>query len=192
MTVAAQDKGAPAAAVVLVGMMGAGKTTVGREYARRHGLRFVDCDHELEARTGVSVTTIFEVEGESGFRRREAQLLDELTHEQGLVLATGGGIVLAPENRAVLRERGVVVYLNVPAAILWERTRNDKNRPLLQVPNPRVRIETLYSQRDPLYREVADIIVEGGRGNSNGMVRLVNKAVDQFRMKHANAERGAG
>lgn len=188
----ARDKGAPAAAVVLVGMMGAGKTTVGREYARRHGLRFVDCDHELEARTGVSVTTIFEIEGESGFRRREAQLLDELTLEPDLVLATGGGIVLARENRTVLRERGVVVYLNVPAQILWERTRHDKNRPLLQVPNPRERIEALYSQRDPLYREVADIIVDGGRGNFSGMVRQVDKAIDQFRKKHANAERGAG
>lgn len=192
MTVAVLKKGAPAAVVVLVGMMGAGKTTVGREYARRHGLRFVDCDHELEARTGVSVTTIFEIEGESGFRRREAQLLDELTHESDLVLATGGGIVLAPDNRAVLRERGVVVYLNVPAQILWERTRNDKNRPLLQVANPRERIEALYAQRDPLYREVADIIVDGGRGNPSGMVRLVDKAVDQFRKKHADAERGVG
>lgn len=187
-----QDKDATTAVVVLVGMMGAGKTTVGREYARRHGLRFIDCDHELEARTGVSVTTIFEIEGECGFRRREAQLLDELLHESQLVLATGGGIVLAPENRAVLRERGVVVYLNVPTQVLWERTRNDRNRPLLQVPNPRERIENLYAQRDPLYREVADIIVDGGRGNSNGMVRLVDKAVDQFRKKHANAERGAG
>lgn len=192
MTVVVLKKGAPTAVVVLVGMMGAGKTTVGREYARRHGLRFVDCDHELEARTGVSVTTIFEIEGESGFRRREAQLLDELTHESDLVLATGGGIVLAPDNRAVLRERGVVVYLNVPAQILWERTRNDKNRPLLQVPNPRERIEALYAQRDPLYREVADIIVDGGRGNPSGMVRLVDKAVDQFRKKHADAERGVG
>ncbi|MBI1904803.1 MAG: shikimate kinase [Rhodocyclales bacterium] len=192
MTVVVLKKGAPTAVVVLVGMMGAGKTTVGREYARRHGLRFVDCDHELEARTGVSVATIFEIEGEGGFRRREAQLLDELTVEPGLVLATGGGIVLSPDNRAILRERGIVVYLNVPAQILWERTRNDKNRPLLQVPNPRERIEALYSQRDPLYREVADIIVDGGRGNPSGMVRLVDRAVDQFRKKHAYAERGAG
>jgi shikimate kinase len=192
MTVVVLKKGAPTAVVVLVGMMGAGKTTVGREYARRHGLRFIDCDHELQARTGVSVTTIFEIEGESGFRRREAQLLEELTHEQDLVLATGGGIVLAPANRAVLRERGVVVYLNVPVQILWERTRNDKNRPLLQVPNPRERIEVLHSQRDPLYREVADIIVDGGRGNPSGMVRLVDRAVEQYRKKHAYAERGAG
>lgn len=172
--------GAPAPLVVLVGMMGAGKTTVGREYARRHGMRFLDCDHELEARTGVSVSTIFEIEGEEGFRRRESAVLDELTRESGLVLATGGGIVLDPMNRAILKERGIVIYLNVPPQILWERTRNDRNRPLLQVPNPRERIESLYRARDSLYREVADIVVDGGRGNPGGMVRQVERAIAHF------------
>lgn len=169
--------------VVLVGMMGAGKTTVGREYAKRHQMRFVDCDHEIEARTGVKIPTIFEIEGETGFRRRESQLLDELTHETGLVLATGGGVVLDPANRAVLMARGIVVYLNVPTQVLWERTRNDRNRPLLQVSNPRERIESLYRERDPLYREVADIIVDGGRGNPGGMVRQVEKAIQNFHKK---------
>jgi shikimate kinase len=173
-------------------MMGAGKTTVGREYARRHRMRFVDCDHEIEARTGVKVPTIFEIEGETGFRRRESQVIDELTRECDLVLATGGGAVLDPGNRAILAERGVVVYLNVPTQVLWERTRHDRNRPLLQVANARERIETLYRERDPLYRAVADVIVDGGRGNPGGMVRQIEKAIDNFTKTHAHTECGPG
>jgi shikimate kinase len=169
-------------------MMGAGKTTVGREFARRHRMRFVDCDHEMEARTGVKVPTIFEIEGEEGFRRRESQLVDELTREPELILATGGGVVLAPANRAILSQRGIVVYLNVPTQVLWERTRHDRNRPLLQVPNPRERIENLLRERDPLYRSVADVIVEGGRGNPGGMVRQIEKAIENFRKTNANTE----
>ena len=179
--------------VVLVGMMGAGKTTVGREYAKRHRMRFVDCDHEIEARTGVKVPIIFEIEGEAGFRRRESQLIDELTRQSDVVLATGGGVVLDPANRAILSERGVVVYLNVPVQVLWERTRSDRNRPLLQVPNPRERIESLFLERDPLYRAVADIIVDGGRGNAVGMVRQIEKAIGiYFNKAHANTECGPG
>jgi len=173
-------------------MMGAGKTTVGREFARRHRMRFVDCDHEIEARTGVKVPTIFEIEGETGFRRRESQVIDELTRECNLVIATGGGAVLDPGNRAMLAERGVVVYLNVPTQVLWERTRHDRNRPLLQVANPRERIETLYRERDPLYRAVADIVVDGGRGNPGGMVRQIEKAIDNFTKTHAHTECGPG
>jgi shikimate kinase len=173
-------------------MMGAGKTTVGREYARRHHLRFVDCDHEIEARTGVKVPTIFEIEGEEGFRRRESQLIDELTRSSGLVLATGGGAVLDPGNRALLSERGVVVYLNVPPHVLWERTRHDRNRPLLQVPNPRERIEALFRERDPLYRSVADIVVDGGRGNPGGMARQIDRAMETLNRKDAHTECGPG
>lgn len=158
--------------------MGAGKTTVGKELARRLGLRFIDCDHEIEARTGVRIPTIFEIEGEEGFRRRESQTIDDLTKEEGIVLATGGGAVLNPDNRVMLAERGVVVYLNVPPQVLWERTRHDRNRPLLQVANPRERILALYRQRDPLYREIADIIVDGGRGNPGGTVRQIQKALE--------------
>jgi shikimate kinase len=164
--------------IVLIGMMGAGKTTIGRELARRCDMRFVDCDHEIEARTGVKIPTIFEIEGEEGFRRRETQVIDELTRVKGVVIATGGGAVLDPANRAMLAERGVIVYLNVPPQVLWERTRNDRNRPLLQVPNPREHIATLYRQRDPLYREIADIIVDGGRGNPGGTVRQIQKALE--------------
>lgn len=179
---------ASAEPVILVGMMGAGKSTVGREYARRHGLEFIDCDHELEARTGVKVSTIFEIEGEAGFRRRESQLIEELIEASGVVLGTGGGVVLSPENRAILKRRGIVAYLNVPPRVLWERTRHDRSRPLLQVPNPRERIESLYRERDPLYREVADIVVEGSRGSPAGMVRQLEEAIENFRHTHANTE----
>lgn len=163
--------------LILIGMMGAGKTTVGKELARRRKLLFADCDHEIVARTGVTIPTIFEIEGEAGFRRRETQMMDELTLEPDIVIATGGGVVIAPENRALMRERGVVVYLNVPPQILYERTRHDRNRPLLQVENPRQRIDELYRQRDPLYREVAHIIVDGGRTNPGTMVRLIEDAL---------------
>jgi len=166
--------------VVLVGMPGSGKTTVGRELAKRLGLRFVDSDHEIEARTGVKIPTIFEIEGEDGFRRRETQTLDELTTESDMVLATGGGAVINPINRALLSERGVVVYLNVPPHVLWERTRHDKTRPLLQVPDPKGRLQQLYVVRDPLYREVAHITVEGGRGTPHAMVRLIEKELQDL------------
>src|SRR5690554_159748 len=169
-------------------MMGAGKSTVGREYAKRHGLQFIDCDHELEARTGVKISTIFEIEGEAGFRRRESQLIEELVEVSGIVLGTGGGVVLGPDNRALLKRRGIVVYLNVPPRVLWERTRHDRSRPLLQVPNPRERIEALYRERDPLYREVADIVIDGNRGSPAGMVRQLEAAIESFKQKHANSE----
>ena len=120
----------------LVGPMGAGKTTIGRYLADMLGWRFVDSDHEIELRTGASIPWIFDKEGEDGFRRREAQTILELTAEQNLVMATGGGVVLNPENRRLLHETGWVVYLNVPPMLLYERTRHDRNRPLLRVPDP--------------------------------------------------------
>ena len=174
--------------VVLIGMMGAGKSTVGRDYAKRHGLEFIDCDHELEARTGVKIATVFEIEGEAGFRRRESQLIEELLERGGTVLGTGGGVVLAAENRLALQRRGIVVYLNVPPRVLWERTRHDRSRPLLQVPNPRERIETLYRERDPLYREVADIVIDGNRGSPAGMVRQLEAAIELFKQKNAHSQ----
>jgi shikimate kinase len=165
--------------LILIGMMGAGKTTVGRELARRLNLRFVDCDHELIARTGVSIPIIFEIEGEAGFRQRESRLLAELLGESGIIIATGGGIVLDPANRTRLSEHGTVIYLNAPPHILWERTRRDRSRPLLQTENPRERIEELYRQRDPLYREVADIIVDGERGSCALMANRILKALSE-------------
>ena len=150
--------------IYFVGMMGAGKTTIGRQLARRLKKRFVDCDHEIEARTGVRVPVIFEIEGEAGFRRRESQVLHALSTEHDLVLATGGGAVLDPQNRKCLAETGMVIYLCVQPDELYARTRHDRNRPLLQVEDPLSKIRELHEQRDPLYREIADIvIVSGGR-----------------------------
>lgn len=169
--------------LILIGMMGAGKTTIGRELARRRGMGFADCDQEIIARTGVSIPTIFEIEGEAGFRRREAQVLADLTAASNLVIATGGGAVLDPVNRALIAQRGVVIYLNVPPHVLWERTRHDRNRPLLQVENPQALIADLYRQRDPLYREVADIIVDGGRGSAAMMVWQIEKMLPRFENK---------
>lgn len=146
----------------LVGLMGSGKTTVGRHLAKRLARDFLDSDHEIEARTGVRIPIIFEIEGEAGFRRREAQVIGELTARQNVVLATGGGAVLDAQNRALLRERGWTVYLEAAPALLVERTRYDKNRPLLQVENPLERLERLYAERDPLYREIAHCVVHCG------------------------------
>ncbi len=149
--------------IFLVGLMGAGKTSVGRLLAKRLGKHFLDCDHEIEARTGVRVPVIFEIEGEEGFRLREAQTLAELTQATDIVLATGGGAVLRPENRAALASRGFVIYLRAQPRDLWQRTRHDKNRPLLQTEDPLGRLQELYEIRDPLYREVADLVVDTGR-----------------------------
>jgi shikimate kinase len=159
--------------------MGAGKTTVGRQLARRLGREFLDSDHEIVARTGVPVSTIFEIEGEEGFRRREAQTIVELTAMPGIVLATGGGAVLNPENRRHLRDSGWVVYLNVPPALLYERTRHDRNRPLLRVADPLAKLEELYAVRDPLYRETAHFTVEGGRLVASGIVQLLLREYEQ-------------
>lgn len=156
--------------IYLIGLMGAGKTTVGRQLARRLGRPFYDSDHEIVERTGVPIPTIFEIEGEEGFRRREIQTIHELTESNGLVLATGGGVVLKPENRERLRGTGWVVYLNVPPRMLYERTRHDRNRPLLQVSDPLAKLEDLYAVRDPLYREVAHLIVDGGHLIASGIV----------------------
>ena len=156
--------------IYLVGLMGAGKTTIGKQLAKRLGRRFYDSDHEIVARTGVPIPTIFEIEGEAGFRRREAQTIAELTAETGIVMATGGGVVINPGNRQRLRETGWTVYLNVPPRLLYERTRHDKNRPLLQVADPLAKLEELHAQRDPYYRDVADIVIEGNQLLASGIV----------------------
>lgn len=150
--------------VYLVGMMGAGKTTIGRRLAARLAREFVDLDQWIETITGASIPTIFEIEGESGFRLREAQALALLAQRQGLVVATGGGAVLDPMNRARMQGSGLVVYLIASPELLFARTRHDRNRPLLQVADPLARIRRLAAWRDPLYREIADLIVEAGGG----------------------------
>lgn len=156
--------------IFLVGMMGAGKTSVGRMLARNLGKTFYDSDQVIEARTGVKISLIFELEGESGFRAREAAVLDELTSLRGIVLATGGGVVLREANRQVLRSRGTVVYLRAAVNELWNRTRHDRNRPLLQTADPLTRLRELHAQRDPLYLEVADLTIETGSQSVKSLV----------------------
>lgn len=153
--------------------MGAGKTTIGRQLARRLGRDFFDSDQEIEARTGVKIPIIFEIEGEAGFRLREAQTIAELTSGREQVIATGGGAVLNPGTRRILKATGWVVYLNVPPLLLYERTRHDRNRPLLQVDNPLQKLEDLYAQRDPLYREIADVVVDGAHMVAAGVVQYL-------------------
>ncbi|MBU1236928.1 MAG: shikimate kinase [Gammaproteobacteria bacterium] len=146
--------------------MGTGKTTVGRQLAKRLQRRFLDSDHEIEARTGVRIPVIFEIEGEEGFRKRESQVLAKLTGMSDLVLATGGGAVLAEENRRCMRDSGVVIYLHSPPEVLYERTRYDRNRPLLQVADPLGALRNLYELRDPLYRAVAHLVIDSTNGPS--------------------------
>jgi len=156
--------------------MGAGKTTIGRQLAEALGMDFADSDQAIEARTGATIPWIFDVEGEAGFRKREKAVIDELTQRQNLVLATGGGAVLDPENRRHLQSRGTVIYLHADIEQLLERTRKDRNRPLLQTDDPRARLEALMAERDPLYREVADIILETGqRGVRHAVQTLLRR-----------------
>jgi len=150
---------AACANIFLVGPMGAGKTTIGRHLAEILSWPFVDSDHEIELRTGASIPWIFDVEGEEGFRKREEQMIAELTNRRHIVLATGGGAVLRQINRQNLHQRGVVVYLETPVSMQLERTAHDKNRPLLQTADPQTKLTELLKIRDPLYREVAHLIV---------------------------------
>lgn len=161
--------------IFLIGPMGAGKTTVGKRLAKLKGMRFLDSDHEIEERTGVDIGFIFEKEGEAGFRRREREVIAELTQETGMVLATGGGAVLDADNRRDLSARGFVVYLCTPVSQQAERTRYSKHRPLLQVDNPRERLEELMAERDPLYRETADMIINTEGLQAPNLVQLIDE-----------------
>ena len=161
--------------VFLVGLMGAGKTSVGRLLARRLNKSFHDCDHEIEQSTGVKVSVIFEIEGESGFRAREARMLAELVLRRNVVLATGGGAVLAAENRRMLSENGVVIYLRASPADLWHRTRHDRNRPLLKTADPQATLQKLYEERDPVYTSIADIVIDTGNQSVASLVQRVQQ-----------------
>ena len=164
--------------IILVGMMGAGKTTVGRSLAHHTGKRFFDSDHEIQTRTGVKIPVIFEIEGEEGFRRREAEVLRGLVKRNNIVLATGGGAILSKENRKLLRQHGTVVYLHAPVSDLLQRTRLDKNRPLLQTKNVHARLKELYLQRDSLYREMAHLVIDSSRQSIRHLAnRLVRKLI---------------
>ncbi len=153
--------------------MGAGKTTIGRALAKKLNMRFMDSDHEVEARTGVSIPVIFEIEGEASFRQREADVIRDLTAQQGVVLATGGGAVLNAQSREFLRSRGTVIYLRSSVASILKRTSFDKNRPLLRTPDPRAVLEEMWRQRDPLYQEIAHLIVDTGRPHVSQLTQSI-------------------
>ena len=159
--------------IFLIGPMGAGKTTVGRHLAKSLSKQFYDCDRELETKTGASISLIFELEGEEGFRRRERDMLDELTGHSDIVLATGGGAVLDADNRARLRSRGFAVYLNAPLDLLAERTARDRSRPLLDTDDPKATLQALLSDRDPLYRQVADLVVKTDHRTAKYVVKEI-------------------
>jgi len=159
--------------VYLVGPMGAGKTTVGRHLAELLGREFLDSDQEIERKTGATIPWIFEKEGEKGFRNRETMVIDELTARSHLVVATGGGAVTQLPNREFLKQRGIVVYLYTPVEIQLQRTYRDKNRPLLQVENPEQKLRDLLAIRDPLYREIADYIIETNQGAARDLAQKI-------------------
>ncbi|CAK0753492.1 shikimate kinase 1 [Gammaproteobacteria bacterium] len=163
--------------VFLIGLMGAGKSSVGRQLACAMQLPFVDSDKVIEARTGVSIPLIFEMEGEIGFRAREKNVIADLTASEGLILATGGGVVLDPENREYLKHRGCVVYLRASVDVLVARTAHDRNRPLLQNTDPYAKLRELLEARDPLYREIAHFTLDVSEQSIRAVVR---ELVQQF------------
>jgi shikimate kinase len=162
----------------LVGPMGAGKTTVGRQLSDSLRLDFVDSDHEIQRRTGVDIPTIFEFEGEDGFRSRERAVIDELTAREGIILATGGGAVLLEANRQHLSSRGYVVYLQCTPEQQFERTKRDKNRPLLQTEDPLEKLRSLMEIRDPLYRQTADLVISTEGRNTQSVVHEIIKHLE--------------
>ncbi len=157
----------------LTGPMGAGKSTIGRQLSKQLKMAFHDSDHEIEQRTGVDIPLIFELEGESGFRKRESAVIDELTQLPDIILATGGGAILDPVNRQHLSSRGWVIYLHASVDQQLRRTAKDRNRPLLQTANPRAKLEELMAVRDPLYREIADLVVETDGKRVRDVVRQI-------------------
>lgn len=172
--------------LILVGMMGSGKTTMGRLLARHLGKVFVDSDEEIIKRTGVTIPHIFDVEGEPGFRLREITALRNLVERDNMVLATGGGAVLDEQNRTMLQQNGIVIYLKASVHDLWQRTRHDRNRPLLQTGNPHARLTELFQQRDPLYRQVSDIIAQSGKQSAQALMLQLAEEIDVFRKTFIN------
>ena len=166
--------------IVLIGPMGTGKTTIGKVLARDLAFEFVDSDREIEARCGADIPWIFDVEGESGFRERERQVIAELAGRQRLVIATGGGAVLAPENQTALRQAGFVVYLHTSVQQQYERTRKDRKRPLLQTANPMEVLERLMAIREPIYRQIADCLIRTDRRKPGTIVRDIRDGYSAF------------
>ncbi|MGQ0442840.1 MAG: shikimate kinase AroK [Methylophilaceae bacterium] len=163
--------------IFFIGLMGAGKTTIGKQLAKQLGRTFYDSDTEIEKRTGVKIPVIFELEGEAGFRKREMAVIHELTQLNRIVLATGGGVVIAPENRESLKNKGTVIYLRATANDLWHRMRHDKQRPLLQNVDIRAKLEQLYAERHPLYTETAHIIVDTGHQPAAMVINQIEQSL---------------
>jgi shikimate kinase len=168
--------------IFLIGPMGAGKTTIGRRLALALRREFLDSDQEIERRAGASIPLIFELEGEGGFRLREKAVVAELTQRPEIVLATGGGAILDPENRRCLTGRGLVVYLRASVDEQLRRTRQDDNRPLLQTADPRARLAELFGQRDPLYREAADWTISTEDRPLGQVTREILRRLDEDRL----------
>jgi len=160
--------------------MGVGKSTIGRKLASLLRMEFEDTDHEIQRRTGVDIPTIFDFEGEEGFRLRERAVVEELTQNIGLVLATGGGVVLDPENRRCLSARGVVVYLSCSTEQQYDRTRQDRNRPLLQTDDPKSKLQDIMDERDPIYREMADLVISTERRNAAVVAREIEHRLSEI------------
>jgi shikimate kinase len=163
--------------IFFVGLMGAGKTTIGKILAKHLGKIFYDTDHEIEKRTGVKVATIFELEGEDGFRKRETAIIQELSQLSNIIMATGGGAILAVENRELLKSNGTVIYLRANVNELTHRMRNDKHRPLLQNVDVRAKLEQLYAERNPLYTETAALIFDTGNQPVASIISQIEKSL---------------
>ena len=174
--------------IILVGLMGAGKSTIGRSLAKRLNKDFFDSDRVIEERTGVDIATIFEIEGEQGFRDREAQVIKELCQMNDIVLATGGGGVLREENRENMKNFGHVVYLCTTAELLYSRIRYDKSRPLMQTSNPLDTLKKLLQGREPYYKEVSDLIITTGKQKATVIVRRIEEALRQKARAEKNTQ----
>ena len=166
--------------IFFIGLMGAGKTTIGKLLAKHLGKIFYDTDHEIEKRTGVKIPVIFELEGEAGFRKRETAVIEELTQLDNIVMATGGGAVIAEENRSLLQAGGTVIYLRANVNELWYRTRNDKHRPLLQNVDIRAKLEQLYAERNPLYTQIATLIFDTGHQPVATILSQIEKSLTKL------------
>ena len=166
--------------IFLVGSMGAGKSTIGKQLAKSLRKEFVDSDHEIEARTGVDIGYIFDLEGEDGFRKRERTAIEDLSQRRDIVLATGGGAILLPENRQNLVSKGFVVYLYAPLDLLVERASRDRGRPLLDGHDPRERLSALLEERDPLYRQVADFVMETDERSTRLVVKDLLRHIEEL------------
>ena len=167
--------------LILVGLMGSGKTTMGRALAKHMGKAFVDSDEEIQQRTGVTIPHIFDIEGETGFRQRETAAIRDLVERDDMVLATGGGAVLAEQSRELMQQNGIVIYLKASVQDLWQRTRHDRNRPLLQTADPHAKLTELFQQRDPLYLQVADIVMQSGKQSAHALMLHLVDEIEKFR-----------